>query len=428
MIWKVCNIFLASTLGFLAWRIQYAHAEAGDAVKVISCVVGESGNDCKTDIDRMLNAYSAMLGGYGTDVKPANEELKDIIGDPSEMTRMCADINGTKGCITRFHEQANDYYSMLQANTATSTACNRSSGEGGSSASALVGLISVTTDFFCLANEEDKPCAFAVADAIHVSGLDSLVTANLLDKGGGSGSASQQPQLDAGQLEKTCNAFNNAGCCAKSFFQFVPLLAKMLCQEFKTLETLFRLLPELCKVPGISVHLPPSCPEWDASSYSQLIPQVCPTSTTFWSDMSGGCERETAESCPTDMCEFGCLSSKTLASLQVQGQVSAPPDGNPADASPVASDPLSEEHRGSGGKGGTDTEGVMIAIVAVSCVAVLLIGVGTLVAARHVKNWRSVIRRTPFDPFVDDITEIPMTNLGENSVIEAAPEEDSINP
>jgi hypothetical protein len=85
---------------------------------------------------------------------------------------------------------------------------------------------------------------------------------------------------------QACRAFVDAGCCASSFLEMLPIYMKLMCvKSASKIAPILHMLPMFCALPfGAGAALAPKCPGFNPGPYAKLAPKTCPDHNVFRCD------------------------------------------------------------------------------------------------------------------------------------------------
>lgn len=275
------------------------------------CVFGDGGTDsCQEDTEKMIMEMAQLVANptkYTASFPNADSDLLSRMCSPTLDIPLGNNSIGVPPCIPALHTAVSTFYASLLLQTDEDT-CNTTS-EIGEVAGASVGIIGLLSEFLCMENAHGVPCTTAVAEAIQASGMSGSFTGHLDVSNG-------MPNVTQG-----CSAFAEAGCCAQAFFDLVPIYQRLTCMGSSMETQLLMMLPGECDL--LKAPLPTSCPGLsDPMEFLEFAPKYCPGSAAnLWQGVAKQCNPSyfPTESCPTNMCQFGCLAGNSM--LDVEGPI-----------------------------------------------------------------------------------------------------------
>jgi len=352
-------------VSFCFLSLSFAHV-SGDMASLLRCAFADSDSYCSVRMKNLLDA--------GMDVVklPASMDptARLVSGELAEFGTLCYDEgdNGTQGCIPQLHQESDQWYNELLANTGNEGTCSSVS-QAGAAATAASGVVDLVSSFWCLANEDGVPCPLAMSTSLHQAGLDQKILQMVQD-------GKRKPDIDLASVDipKICNSLSTAGCCAESFLRMSASLLDISCESNEAIRTLIVMLPRLCELPkrihGNGKALPNACPGFDMKDYDKFIPRECPKSS--WADdLAGLCNNTNLDGCPTNMCELGCTVVHNL-----QGKVSVSDALKKEALLALTSTPSSSVNEDS-------VVTIVFAVIGVSISVIALIAFAAIVAVKY---------------------------------------------
>eukprot|EP00239_Pterosperma_sp_CCMP1384_P001248 CAMPEP_0197848208 /NCGR_PEP_ID=MMETSP1438-20131217/7982_1 /TAXON_ID=1461541 /ORGANISM="Pterosperma sp., Strain CCMP1384" /LENGTH=486 /DNA_ID=CAMNT_0043460351 /DNA_START=170 /DNA_END=1630 /DNA_ORIENTATION=- len=272
-------------------------------------------NNCEDTVEKVqqdLNTWN-IFGLFYT--------FREIQESTSAVSYLCASKDGTVtgtedyeelGCVPSIHRALGDYANKLK--TANDPFCTVD-GVAGSAAMATVGMVEATTALFCLHGKDGQPCVRAVIQAFEEAGLAEGIK-RLVESGGDP--EEWERTIQSYDQNKMCQAFERAGCCIKSFIDFIKVTGDMSCGEGSSISSFMEVLPHSCSIPsqlgGPGIVLPHGCKNFKKHDYLEYKPQRCPDKTgstkiNWINDIQEEdfcANHYPAGTCPENVCQLGC--------------------------------------------------------------------------------------------------------------------------